>query len=96
MAIQFTAFENLSVSTSSVSFTAATYDEADYALIFVDGGSVRCRFDATAPTASVGIQFDSGDYIELESNTEITRARFISEDGSTVTLHTNFGKQGGT
>ena len=90
-AVQYSAFEALSVSTSSVGFTTATYGRVDHAIVMVEGGSVRVRFDGTAPTASVGYILDDGDTLELESDNEISHARFISVDGGTITLHANFG-----
>ena len=95
MAVNYTAFEALSVSTTSVGFTSATYGNADFATVQVEGGSVRARFDNTAPTASVGYVFDDGDTIELESGNEIARVHFISVDGGTITLHANFGVEEG-
>lgn len=77
-----------------MSFTAATYGAADYALFYVDGGPVRMRF-GSAPTQTSGIILHEGQTWELENARELADIQFISEDGSTHTVMANFGVKGG-
>ena len=89
--INFSAFEALSVGTTAVSFTAATYAQADAAFVYVEDGSVRVRFDGTAPTSTTGWQLFGGEVWEFENARELADAQFISADGSTYTLQVNYG-----
>ena len=88
---QFFAFENLTVSTSSVGFTAATYGNANFAHVYIDVADVRMRLDGGAPTASVGVPLAVGSEVILENKDELTRVRFIRDGGTDAVLQTNFG-----
>ena len=89
--VQFSAFENLTVSTTGLALTAATYGQADYAHVYVDVADVRLRLDATVPTASVGIPLTVGDEVLLESRDEVVRARFIRDGGTDAILQVSYG-----
>lgn len=89
---EFTAFEVLSVGTSSTGFTAATYGSSDHAHVTVEGTAVRFRMDGSAPTSTTGSKLEVGDVLILQNKDEVSRIRFISATGSTASLHTNFGK----
>lgn len=94
--IRFIGYEDLSVSTTAVGFTASTSLNADYVMVLVSGAPVRFRLDGTAPTASVGDTLEQTDRIELFGTTaEISRAKFISRDGGTATLRCHYGVRGG-
>uniref|UniRef100_A0A6H1ZTA8 Uncharacterized protein n=1 Tax=viral metagenome TaxID=1070528 RepID=A0A6H1ZTA8_9ZZZZ len=59
------AFEQLTIGTSASGFTTATVRPANsfpmlQALVTVNAGQIRVRFDGTAPTASVGHLFTAG------------------------------------
>ena len=88
----FHAYEDLSVAGTSVGFTAATYGAASIAQVLVQGAPVRFRLDGTAPTATVGDTLEIGDRLELETQDEVQKARFISRDGASATLRCHFGK----
>lgn len=87
---QFFAYEDLTVSTTSVGFTAATYGSANYAFVLVEGAPVRFRMDAGTPTSTSGTLLNVGDRIELQGTEEIARVRFISKDGASATLRAQF------
>ena len=87
----FFAYETLSVSTSAVPFTSATFDRANVAFVTVEGSPVRYRVDGTAPTASVGHELLVGDALRLNNHSEVENIQFISIDGNTATLRCSFG-----
>ena len=84
------AFESVTVTGTSTSLTAATYDNAVRATISLETAPVRFRLDGTAPTASVGHTLEVNDVLELHSNDEISRARFIRRDGTYATLRVTY------
>jgi uncharacterized protein YaiE (UPF0345 family) len=61
-----TGFEPLTVTNAAVvTLTASTYGTATKAIITVADGSIRVRWDGTAPTTTVGHLCDIGTTIEL-------------------------------
>jgi hypothetical protein len=90
--IQHVGYEDLTVSTTAVGFTAATFGEADYAMVLVQSAPVRFRFSGTA-TASSGDTLEIGDRLELDGVDELEHASFISRDGASATLRCSFGKK---
>ena len=84
------AFESVTVAGTAVSLTAATFDQAIKATISVEVGPVRFRLDGTVPTAPVGHELRVGDVLILDSNDEISRARFIRRDGMSATLRVTY------
>lgn len=78
----FFDFETLTISSSAVSLTEATYDPtpgpgAAYTLMSVEADQIRFRLDGTAPTATVGHLVNVGDTIELHGNDNIRNFRAI-------------------
>lgn len=92
-ATQFFAFEALTVSSTSLGFTSATYGQADYAHVFVDTADVRFRLDAGTASSVNGIPASIYDEIILESQEEVSRFRAIRDGGSDATLIAHFGKR---
>lgn len=93
--IQFFNMEALTVGSSSVGFTAATYAGADYAHVYVDetGADVRFRLDGGAASTTNGISARIGDEIILESADEVIRFRAIRDSSSNATLVAHFGRR---
>ena len=91
--VQFFATEALSVSSTSVGFTSATYGAADYAHVYIDIADIRMLDTGAAVTTSNGIPLAVGDEIILESAEEVSRARFIRDGGTDATLISQFGKR---
>ena len=87
----FFAYEDLTVAATSVGFTAATYLNANYATVHVEGGPVRFRLDGGTPTATVGDTLEIGDDLILDSAHQVADVRFIRRDGASATLRANFG-----
>jgi len=83
------AFEKLSISTSSVSLTIATYGDSVRAILTVEGTSIRVRTDGTAPTSSTGLLIADGDILDL-TGLEISRLKMISATGSTATVNVEY------
>ena len=91
--VEYFAYEDLSVGTSSIGFTATTFLGADYAQGRVEVGAIRFRLDAGTATASVGDTLEVGDRFTLESREEVARFRAIRRDGVSATVRVNFGKK---
>lgn len=91
--VQFFNQEALTVSSTAVGFTAATYVEADYAHIYVDTADVRVFFGGGTPTASTGFPVSAGDEIILEGFDEVSKFLAIREGGTDAVLRANFGKR---
>lgn len=88
----YATFESVTVSTTAVTLTAATYTNCDNALITVETDQVRFRLDGVAPTSSVGHVLDAGDTLILDSADQIVGARFIRSGGSDATLRVSYGQ----
>ena len=87
----FDSNESITVSTSSVALTAATFGDAQHAFITVETAAIRFWLDGTAPTATVGHVLDIADKLELNSNTQLEDVRFIRRDGTDATLRVSYG-----
>lgn len=77
------AFEQLTTVSSSTALTAATYKNANYALIECDHTAnkyVRWRDDGTAPTATVGNTLAPGDTLQYDG--DLSTIRLIEESAS--------------
>lgn len=92
-AAQFFAFEALTVSSTSLGFTSATYGAADYAHIYVDTADIRFRLDGGTASTSNGIPSGVHDEIILENAAEIAGFRAIRDGGTDSTLVAHFGKR---
>lgn len=85
MSTRSDGYEALSVGTSAVSPTDQIAASTNFALIRVEGHPVRFRSDGTLPTAAVGFLLKVDDVLEWEQNP--SGLSFISQDGSTATVH---------
>lgn len=83
-------YEDLTVSTTAVGFTAATRGQADYAHVTVETAAVRLRVSGT-PTSTSGRALEVGDSVELFGKGDVADALFISRDGVSATLRCHFG-----
>ncbi len=70
------AFEQITVSTVAVGFTAATMQSAKKALVSIETNNVRYRSDPTSPTATVGMLAAVGDQLVF-IGPEIAAVKFI-------------------
>ena len=84
-------YENLTVSTTSVGFTAGTFGVSNAAIVYVDDASIRYRLDATAPTTTTGTLAEPGTLITLDSADNLSRFRAIRRDGTNAVLRCQFG-----
>lgn len=91
--VQFFATEALTVSSTSVGFTSATFGAADYAHVYIDVADVRALATGTAVTTSNGVPLSVGDELILESAEEVARFRAIRDGGTDATLIAQFGKR---
>jgi len=88
----YDTFESLTVSTSAVPLTAATYARAEVAFITNESNPCRFRLDGTNPTASVGHILPTDAELILDSRDQISRARFIRSGASDATLRVSYGQ----
>lgn len=79
-------FETITVSSSSIGFTAATIKtfreggtarRAVRALLTVEGDKIRFRMDGSAPTSTVGHILEVGDNFVVEGDQNIENFRMI-------------------
>ena len=88
---EYTAYESVTVSSTSKALTSGTYGLQHHAFITCETATVRFRLDGTAPTSSVGHLLDPGDVLKLDSPAQIANVRFIRRDGVDATLRVNYG-----
>lgn len=81
-----TGFESVTVSSTAVGLTPATYAGATTALITVETAAIRMRMDGTAPTASVGTLLNAGDGIILNSPEQIAGFQAIAVDADATIM----------
>jgi len=67
----YDAYESISVSSTAVILTVATYGARPHAFITVETAPIRFRLDGTAPTASEGHLADPGDIIHLHNHDQL-------------------------
>lgn len=90
-ALDYSAFESITVTGTAGGLTAATVDKATHALITVETAQVRFRLDGTDPTAAIGHILDVGDELLLDSNTQLLNANFIRTGGTSGVLRCAYG-----
>jgi hypothetical protein len=78
------------VSTLAVALTAAKYAGATKAVITVEGGEIRCRWDGTAPTAAEGHYVYVGDEIRLMTAADIANFKAIRATTTDATIRVNY------
>lgn len=83
------AYESITVSSSSIGFTVATYGTSIYALATLETNPIRYRVDGTAPTASEGILVPTGSTFEVCGASEMRDFRMI-RTGSDATVKVHF------
>jgi hypothetical protein len=89
------AFEEITVSTAAIGFTAATFKPsgqtpAAYAYVTVETNGIRWRTDGSDPTSSVGHALAAGGTLELAGKTELTNFRAIRSGGADAALKVTF------
>ena len=91
MTIEFTQFEELTVSNAVKALTAATYGTLNRARITVADADIRFTVDGTTPTTDIGhILYDS-DELRLESYEEIVAFRAFRNDSTDVEMSVSYG-----
>lgn len=89
-------FENLSVSTTAVGFTAARYDADTVSptvkavVCYNDLQPIRFRMDGTNPTSSVGHQLNDKDVVYIQGYDNISDFRAIRQGGTNSNLMCHF------
>jgi len=88
------AFETITVTNSAVGFTNATFSSTKVphlrAIVTVEGGIMRYRYDGTNPTATVGHLLGHGDTVILESGVNVDNFRAIRAGGENGTLSVTY------
>lgn len=93
MATSYFAYEDLTVATTAVGFTAATRGTANRATVLCEVAPVRFTLGGTTPTASVGDTLEVGDRLILDSADQIARVLFIRREGTSGTLRCSYGQE---
>lgn len=88
-------YEQITVSTTAVSFTSGTYAPsglapADMAVVVVETAALRYRDDGLAPTSSVGTPIAATGAITVCGNKPIRSIRFIRSGGSDAVMNVNY------
>ncbi len=89
------AFESVTVSTTAIGFTAATFDSggvrpADLAIVDVESQAVRYRVDGIDPTAAVGHAVLADTSLTVCGIASIRRVKFIRRDATDATLRVSY------
>lgn len=89
------AFETITVSTTAVGFTSATYapsgtTPADYAMVSVETAAIRYRVDGVAPTASVGHAIEAGSGFPVCGQPSLKTFQMIRRDGADSTVRVTY------
>lgn len=91
------AFEQISVSTTSVGFTAGTVSpdaslggRAIAAHVQVEGAAIRYRVDDSDPSATVGTFAEPGDDFWVWGQRDVDNIEFIRRDGVDATLNVHY------
>ncbi len=89
----FTVFETITVSNSSIGLTAASIANKNLAIITVEEQDVRFRPDGStnAPTTTSGHILLVGDILELHNLEAMTAVRFIRDGGTDGALSCSYG-----
>jgi len=83
-------YESVTVSTTAIGFTAATYKDADVAIITVEDANVRFRIDGTAPTTTEGHIAYEQDVVMLRNQADIANFQAIRDDAVDAILKVSF------
>lgn len=80
------AFETVTVGSTAVSLTSATYSNARFAHISCEGVEVRYRLDGGTPIATVGHLLQVNNNLDLHLHSEIVNLKVISVSGTSATI----------
>lgn len=87
------AYEAITVSSTSIGFTSATYNpaegQASQALITIETNPIRFRGDGTAPTATEGHVINPGQMIDVCGSLAVRNFRMI-RTGSDATARVTY------
>lgn len=78
-------FESITVSTTAVSFTAASYhpgtgtEDSKSVTCSVETSAIRVKYDGNAPTATVGVYIASGKTFTVTGYNNISRVKMIRD-----------------
>lgn len=84
------AFEQITVSTVAVSFTAATLAEGSYAVVSVETNPLRYRSDGGTPTAAVGHLAAAGTVLEVCGKTAVRNFKMIRQGAADATVFATY------
>jgi hypothetical protein len=84
-------YENLTVSTDAVKFTASTVtNRAMSGIITVESANVRWRADGTSPSSTVGSLLKDGESLILRGEGILKNIEFIRTASTDATVHGSF------
>ncbi|KKL18873.1 hypothetical protein LCGC14_2471190 [marine sediment metagenome] len=88
---QYTASESITVSSTAVGLTAATFGTRSHAHITCEDNPVRYWLDGSSPTATVGHRLEVGGVLDLDSTDQLVSVLFIAV-GADGVLRASFGE----
>jgi len=86
----YDAYESISVSSTAVILTVATYGPRPYAFITVETAPIRFRLEGTAPTATEGHLAEPGDVIHLRNHDQLQDFQAI-RTGADAVIKCSYG-----
>jgi hypothetical protein len=87
------AYESVTVSSSAVGLTAATYRQAGYAVqafLTLEGAEIRWRIDGSNPTTTEGHLLEPGQNLTLDSPDAVKNFRAIRTGATNGTLKVTY------
>jgi len=84
------ADETITVSTTAVGFTQATYADAKAASMVTAGGPIRIRLSGSLPTSTIGYEAADGSSVDVEGAGDIANFRMIRSGGADVTVFVTY------
>lgn len=95
-AIEYTAFEQVTVGASAIGFTSSLivqgngHQQAVMATCRLETAQIRYRIDGTAPTSTVGTNLEIGDTLVLQGADVLVRFSAIRTGGSSGQLNCTY------
>jgi len=82
----YRAFQKITADATVKTLADAITNKHSRAWVAVEGAAIRSKTDGGNPSATDGIPWPPGSYVELESQDEVNNFKFIRRDGADATL----------
>ena len=91
MSENYAKFEEITVSSTVKTLTAATYGTLNIAMITIAGANMRFKVDGGVVSSNEGHILYDGDELKLDSAREIINFQAIRDDSTDVELSASYG-----